>query len=56
MAMMEEKETFVVLLHQASSINSCKTVIKWSGFFAPSKLIFAPGAFLAAQPHTEFNY
>jgi hypothetical protein len=40
MVMMEEKETFVVLLHQPLLYQLLqKTVIKWSGFFAPSKLI-----------------
>src|SRR5690554_4219870 len=39
----------------ASLSTPAKTVIKWSGLFALSKLILAPGrAFRAAQPQTEF--
>ena len=40
----------------ASLSTPAKTVTKCSGFFTPSKLIFAPGlAFLAAQPQTELT-
>jgi hypothetical protein len=55
MAMMEEKETCVGVLHQLHLYQLLqKQLLIDEGFLAPSKLIFAPGrAFLAAQPQTE---